>query len=507
MSAEDVLLIGTTNVVASNSFWGEDATVTQCADLQQALSLLRSSGERFGIVVVQQSTIHAWIGDERSGIYVDSLRLILTSLRSARPHTIYLLDDEVPISAGEIEQLRQEFGLNLLGLHQCFFGSRSGSRLTKVRIDCTAHARIRAICSTETETGILRCEDESPGNTGKAVMVTTELANRGEDASSARWWRGVQAYGGRLAKALFETRALCETCQDLSECHVKNLMGSIEEDASADLQPLVAICDAETAKHLVPIELLHVTGQHGYAPMYLSRPVMHQLDNSKPPQFRPRLQARNALLINGNSNAASSTSGPLPGTENEISLLAELLNAIFFRTEGRTANSVLEVRTRDFENIDGMFHWIAERYPNQGWDVVHYVGHGRKNPIRQAGAETISFTGEVDWPCKDDSEVRISAQKLASHVENLKPKLVHLSCCNLGGTDGMVQFARVTPYVLGYRWTIRDDTAPRFAASFYSQWLLQGKRPSVALFATRRQFAHWKISAGAVLLGGKRIEK
>lgn len=95
-------------------------------------------------------------------------------------------------------------------------------------------------------------------------------------------------------------------------------------------------------------------------------------------------------------------------------------------------------------------------------DVLHYSGHAWSNGRDMA---TLILPGAAA-----DEAMGLKLDKVAAYDGLKETKLVYLSACR-GITKGTVQqiVAHGIPYALGFRWSVEDDQAPKFAKAFYEE--------------------------------------
>lgn len=197
-------------------------------------------------------------------------------------------------------------------------------------------------------------------------------------------------------------------------------------------------------------------------------------------QFLANVPKLRVLLI------ASNTKPDIPNVDNEI----EALNQ-FFTRQDRVPVEIKVIRT---EQATGDKFRAALR--DGAYDIIHYAGHGWFDADAPEES-TLSFWSK---PGKKGDIVHLRATEF-ERLSDSEVRLVYLSSCwgsatseqrklqesdFLGTADAIAQAG--VPSVLGYRWPVSDEGAPKLAQSFYSTLLLDG-RPDVALWRARREVA------------------
>ncbi len=186
------------------------------------------------------------------------------------------------------------------------------------------------------------------------------------------------------------------------------------------------------------------------------------------------------------SNTWRTPTEQIPGVEEEVKQVSELLQKHGFDVCTLSTDEATEERVR------------AE-LSQKDYLLFHYAGHGSFCPDSPEESALYFWAG-----AKGSSEVkRLTASQLVNLVQDSSLRFVYLSSCwgahtastvalldddFLGVMDGMVIGG--IPAVLGFRWPASDNGAKWLAHSFYSAWLVEGKRLDQALLAARRTVAY-----------------
>jgi hypothetical protein len=120
-----------------------------------------------------------------------------------------------------------------------------------------------------------------------------------------------------------------------------------------------------------------------------------------------------------------------------------------------------------------------ERKLREGWNIVHFIGHGR---LREGKAE-LRLNREGEGETAAESEAWIPARLFAQQFRGQPTELVVMNCCHGGSLDAKALsslsdfLARVeVPAILAMRYGIHDSAASEFSAAFYRE-LFAGKLP------------------------------
>jgi CheY-like chemotaxis protein len=192
--------------------------------------------------------------------------------------------------------------------------------------------------------------------------------------------------------------------------------------------------------------------------------------------LRDLQSALRILVVGANSD------GCIPVAEEEATSLATAIEADLQRLGIAHEIKLMTDTDATYTNVsralrDGCYH------------VFHYAGHGRYDD------ELPEISGLV---LRDDDESRtLTAVDLNTLTQDTELRLVFLSCClgartsaneRHGDFYGMLEaLARADiPTVLGYRWTVADDSATLLAKTFYKT-LWRNFFPGEALLEARRE--------------------
>jgi hypothetical protein len=110
---------------------------------------------------------------------------------------------------------------------------------------------------------------------------------------------------------------------------------------------------------------------------------------------------------------------------------------------------------------------LASKLEEQGWDIVHIIGHGR---VEADGSPAIRLNAE------DGGETWTPGDAFRLAFETNPPRLVVLNCCLGGAPDPRRSFAGLGPLLLAggvravvaMRYEIEDNAAIAFASAFYT---------------------------------------
>jgi CheY-like chemotaxis protein len=181
---------------------------------------------------------------------------------------------------------------------------------------------------------------------------------------------------------------------------------------------------------------------------------------------------------------AANTNGHIPAVEEEAATLAVSIRADLQRLgldhEVTLLSSTEATYTRVTEALhDGQYH------------LFHYAGHGRFDD------QLSEVSGLI---LRHNSGLRtLTAAELKLLMSDTELRLIYLSCClgarsaqqtGRGDFQGILEALALAdvPIALGYRWTVRDDTALQMAQTFY-RTLWRTFSPGQALLEARRSVA------------------
>lgn len=187
----------------------------------------------------------------------------------------------------------------------------------------------------------------------------------------------------------------------------------------------------------------------------------------------------------------SNSDGNIPAVDEEAELVAETISQ-----ETKQLGLSCGVRLLKSEQAD--YETVCEELKNGGYHIFHYAGHGRHNDKLPEIGGLVLKDGAAQAPGSG------SLQKLDARVLNqlivrgrTTLQLIFLSCClgartsrqpshgEFHGTLEALASAGV-PTILGYRWTVRDDSALAMAQAFY-QNLWRTFSPAEALLEARTE--------------------
>ena len=146
---------------------------------------------------------------------------------------------------------------------------------------------------------------------------------------------------------------------------------------------------------------------------------------------------------------------------------------------------------------DVTYERIRAELKKPDYDIIHYAGHGSYNAASPEESCLYFWADEN----KQGGVVPMMASELKMLLGCSEARLVYLSSCYgtatgsevtlldddfLGLADAVAQAG--VPSVLGFRWPVSDEGAPKLAQAFYQSLLEQGS-PEVALWEARCELA------------------
>lgn len=185
-----------------------------------------------------------------------------------------------------------------------------------------------------------------------------------------------------------------------------------------------------------------------------------------------------ALVVGANGN------GELPMVEEEALLVAKQIKI-------EAARLGLAPEIRILIGPDATFSEVTKALGNGGFHLFHYAGHGRFNSTLPEVSGLVLTDGKSDRV--------LTAANLNMLVQRDPPQFAFLSCClgartaqqtSRGDFQGVLEaLARAdVPTVLGYRWSVSDESALEMAAAFY-RFLWTILSPGHALLEARRSIS------------------
>lgn len=235
----------------------------------------------------------------------------------------------------------------------------------------------------------------------------------------------------------------------------------------------------------LPIEFMFSPESNNY--LVLQHPVarlINDIEISRAPINREFFQQKSQLKV---LLIASNTPHPnIPGVDREVNEIGQFLST----------QKQFPVEVEIIPTVNATINHIRNKLRNPDFDIIHYAGHGSFN-VDSPEESTLSFwseeggTGEVQ---------NLKASEFA-RLSDSQVRLVYLSSCwgtasgneadlldddFLGVADAIARSG--VPTVLGYRWPVTDEGAPKLARTFYTV-LLEDGRPDVALWRARQELA------------------
>jgi hypothetical protein len=264
------------------------------------------------------------------------------------------------------------------------------------------------------------------------------------------------------------------------------LMGCLSDARVRSRGPLHIVFRGPRDMIRVPLELL--PGETGY--LIIENPLVRQISGVKAVRergidrvFLDETPEVKVLLIGSN------TAPDIPGVDEEIALLDEILPKLF---RSRGFNCTVQTIPTEEASWDNVYECLEDCQ----YHVVHYAGHGfhDKTDTDESG---IAFWEKPNSSGKVKSmPVRI-LRLLLRHSDT---RFFYLSCCvgakgapeaavRLNGNDfqgimeGLVRVG--IPGALGFRWNLSDVGAKELALAFYEN-LLTDLSLDLALFKAKR---------------------
>ena len=289
---------------------------------------------------------------------------------------------------------------------------------------------------------------------------------------SKEWERHLLQISDRLASSVLVT----ETEKRINECFTNTTALSRSE---------VGLCIYGDEKGVqFPFEWYRrsFSGQ----PLCLEHPVRRCLNASAAGQ---RSSVRKALMSEAvrplKVLLAGINGGGIPRVEDEVKEIAEIISKRF-REFGWPVEKCIKVVTTDLATKDTLRHEIRDG----GYDILHLAAHAKVDE------ETLSIAIR---PKGSKTAVELSAQSIASWVNNSTLRFVYLACCE-SASPGQVPTSRQfvsydnllqvfskkgVPEVIGFLWPINDVDSYKFSKCFYGEFI-NNFSASEALFSARR---------------------
>ncbi len=281
----------------------------------------------------------------------------------------------------------------------------------------------------------------------------------------------------------------------------KSLGDDVYEDLSGDKQFLENFTRGQTVSQSsedlwinfsgpanvlgVPFELIRVGNDYLCYQHILIRGITgYRIKSIKPfhefiEELNEQDETLHILIVGSNSD------GEIPVAELEASRVTQILESSLSYLGIKVEITCLLEKNASYENVSsvlrsGKFH------------IFHYSGHGNFD-------EQLPETSGLELLDQSSQPKILTAADLNLLTRNSNLKLVYLSCClgaknatgvGRGDFSGTLEaLARAdVPSVLGYRWTLSDESALLLATDFY-KFLWRTLSPAESLFYARHEVA------------------
>jgi len=202
------------------------------------------------------------------------------------------------------------------------------------------------------------------------------------------------------------------------------------------------------------------------------------------PQMLMQTQKLRILII------ASNTLPSIDGVDTEAMELYKYLKRL-------KRQDCIPVSVKFIPTKDATYERVSAELEKPDYDIIHYAGHGSYNAVSPEESYLYFWADEN----KQGGVVPMMASELKMLLGCSEARLVYLSSCYgtatgsevalldddfLGLADAVTQAG--VPSVLGFRWPVSDEGAPKLAQAFYQSLLEQGS-PEVALWKARCKLA------------------
>ena len=260
-------------------------------------------------------------------------------------------------------------------------------------------------------------------------------------------------------------------------------------ESRAKSQSLVLLFETPREFLRLPLEFVRSDTPSEY--LILQHPLARFVSDATPkrealsPQMMALTGKLRVLIIA--SNTTSNTLPLIDGVDTEAQKLYRYLKRQDF----------IPVNVKLIPTERATYERVRSELRKRSYDILHYAGHGLYN-AESPDESSLYFWSEEN---KQGDVVPMRATELKILLERSEVRLVYLSSCYgtatggkaalldddfLGLADAVVQAG--VPSVLGFRWPVSDEGAPKLALAFYRSLLEQGS-PEVALWSARCELA------------------
>lgn len=330
---------------------------------------------------------------------------------------------------------------------------------------------------------VLGCEVEGPLS-GRStyfakrpdVLPLSELTRRGENLDIylstkkgiENWRPEVKAIGEEIFRVVFSDSGCLE------KLHFAQDKGPVQD--------LWIRFNGTPATIGVPFELIYDSHYLARNSVFYRSLSNYPVIEKKPFHFFISDQVRSGnplkILI-----AASNSDNRIPEVDDEAVLIKHRVETSLNHLGIKSAVDISLTDIGSYENVSRRLH-------SGGYHIFHYCGHGDFDSSQP------EYSG-IWLLDADGNPKKLEAYKLNLLVQNSNLQLVFLNCClgaSMKETVGKGDFYGIydalakagVPTVLGYRWTVRNESAQVFAKVFYEE-LWRSFSPAEAVQSAKRQ--------------------
>lgn len=257
-----------------------------------------------------------------------------------------------------------------------------------------------------------------------------------------------------------------------------------------DLSGLNIIVTLEDESFRIPVEFLY--DKAGPKFLMFQAPIVRRLARSTlsvQPLFHDEShpQAKRVLLI----NAANADCLKWDGDEmsyDALEFAEQEVKAI--RSSYRSSIVGQSTKSQEFKLIETqkmsrvqVVKQLSEGAFENKFDIVHFIGHATFRPRKEELVFLLSTESGFEV---------LPSDKFARILREIKARFVFLSCCHGANKEVVFDLARKgIPAILGFQWSVRDDDASDFAATFYANLFDRAAKKRglpFVFYETRRHF-------------------
>ncbi len=319
--------------------------------------------------------------------------------------------------------------------------------------------------------GEIRFNDTSEGN---LQLKIDEYSRDADNTCKHDDWRYQCKKTGKL---LFQ-KLFTEHPESFSMYN--HALGAIKKDEDLHFR-----FDADRDFLRVPLEFLYADSEYFVLKYPMARANNSVRIKKKPlfPETFNTLWTENKplriLLI------ASDTPRNIPGVDHEVENLKNTVKT-FFEDKG------IPVRLKAIHTEQATYETVRKELRDCNYQIIHYAGHGRHD-ITSPEKSSLYFW---EKPNQQGKVIQMPASELKMLLKNSDVRFVYLSCCLgtttgessklldddfLGIADSLIQAG--IPSVLGFRWSVFDDSAITLSHEFYQSLADKGQIDTALLHA------------------------